>query len=45
MFKQLRSIFLTGLFVLLPLIITLELLFWGLRQADATNWQHDRDLF
>ena len=35
MFKQLRSIFLTGLFVLLPLIITLELLFWGLRQADA----------
>jgi uncharacterized membrane protein len=33
--KSLRKYFLTGLFVILPVIITLELLWWGFRKTDA----------
>jgi uncharacterized membrane protein len=33
--KHLRNYFITGLFVLLPLAITLELLIWGFNKADS----------
>jgi uncharacterized membrane protein len=33
--KQLRKTFLTGLLILLPVIITMVLLWWGVKQADA----------
>jgi uncharacterized membrane protein len=35
MFKHLRNYFLTGLLVLLPLAITIKLLFWGFEKTDA----------
>lgn len=35
MFKHLRNYFFTGLLVLLPLVITLKLLFWGFEKVDS----------
>ncbi|MGD8399489.1 MAG: DUF502 domain-containing protein [Bacillota bacterium] len=35
MFKHLRNYFFTGILVLLPLVITLKLLFWGFEKTDA----------
>ena len=35
MLKHLRNYFLTGLFVLLPIVITVKLLLWGFDQADS----------
>lgn len=35
MFKHLRNYFLTGILVLLPLTITIKLLFWGFEKTDA----------
>ncbi|HYH02722.1 MAG TPA: DUF502 domain-containing protein [Bacillota bacterium] len=35
MFKHLRNYFLTGILVLLPLAITIKLLFWGFEKTDA----------
>lgn len=35
MFKHLRAYFLTGLFFLLPLVITLKLIFWAFEKTDA----------
>ena len=34
MIKHLRSFFFTGLLVLLPIVISLKLVFWGFEQAD-----------
>lgn len=35
MFKHLRQYFLTGLFVLFPIAVTLKLIFWGFEKTDA----------
>lgn len=35
MFKHLRNYFFTGLFVLLPMVISLKLIFWGFEATDA----------
>lgn len=35
MFKHLRNYFFTGILVLLPLVVTLKLLFWGFAKTDA----------
>jgi uncharacterized membrane protein len=35
LFKHLRNYFFTGILVLLPLVITLKLLFWGFEKTDA----------
>jgi uncharacterized membrane protein len=35
MFKHLRTYFFTGLFFLLPLVITLKLIFWAFEKTDA----------
>jgi uncharacterized membrane protein len=35
LFKHLRNYFFTGILVLLPLVITLKLLFWGFAKTDA----------
>jgi uncharacterized membrane protein len=43
MLKHLRTYFFTGLFVLLPLVVTVKLILWGFEKADAilgnlVNW-------